>query len=352
MLTLDRAAFELAAADFDLAVSRTPGIDHFCSSAAWGLSADAALTSPRELWCRRGEHGWAVLARRRFDHGGSTLEPLELAWCLASPLICTGDPAAFAEELRLELAASAPLDVLVLGGLVPGSALTDALVSALKGRYRFRTDLVPPTRRFRASLDGGVPGFLRRRSPSFRTRLRQAERKALRAGVSFEPVAAETEADALALHARLCALEERSWKWAEGGGLAVPAMAAFYGEMLPRLARRGAVRVQVGRLAGEDVALIVGGVSETPDGVVYRGLSFSFDDAHRALSLGNLAQLAQITALTSASGPLVQLYDLGSEVEYKARWGELCLDTVTLVAVPRAPPRLDRTEVLDSPVRA
>jgi hypothetical protein len=351
VLTLDRAAFELAVDDFDLAVSLAPDVDAFCSSSAWTLSAHDAFKPPRELWCRKGEHGWALFARRRFEHGGASLEPLELAWCLASPLVCTGDATGFARELRLELAASAPFDVVVLAGLVPGSAFFAAIVSALEDRYRFRTDLVPPTRRFRASLDGGVPGFLSRRSKTFRTRLAQAERKALRAGVTFEPVVVTTEAEASALHARLVAMEQRSWKWNEGGGLAVPEMAEFYRSMLPRLARKGAVRAAVGTRAGEDVAIIVGGVSDTADGVVYRGLSFSFDDAHRPLSLGNLAQLAQIRALVERESVPVALYDLGSEVEYKARWGEVSMETVTLVAVPMTPPRLDRNEVLDSPVR-
>ena len=49
--------------------------------------------------------------------------------------------------------------------------------------------------------------------------------------------------------------------------------------------------------------------------------------------LGNLAQLQQITALADEG---VALYDLGSEVDYKRRWGEDCLETLTIVAIPRA----------------
>ncbi len=105
--------------------------------------------------------------------------------------------------------------------------------------------------------------------------------------------------------------------------------------MLPRLARRGAVRAQVGKRDGEDVAIVVGGVIDTPGGVAYRGLQFSFDDRLRPLGLGNVAQLAQIEALSREG---VALYDLGSDVDYKRRWGEGCLTTVTLVAVPRRLP--------------
>jgi CelD/BcsL family acetyltransferase involved in cellulose biosynthesis len=220
----------------------------------------------------------------------------------------------------------------LLAGLVETSALFGALVSELKGRYRLGVGVVPPTRRFRASLAGGVDGFLSRRSPTFRAGLRQAARKAAAAGVSFEPVVLGNEADAANLYARLLAVESRSWKGLAGDGLTLPEMRAFYAEMLPRLARTGAIRAHVGVRDGRDVAMIVGGVVDTPRGLVYRGLQFSFDDAYRSLSLGNLAQLAQITALAAEGAAL---YDLGSEVEYKRRWGELCLETVTLVAMPR-----------------
>jgi hypothetical protein len=288
---------------------------------------------PRTLFARRGESGWVTLAR--VDRVGvrPALEPLEAAWCLASPLAFSGDPAALARELAAELMRDEPSAVLFLAGIVETSSLFRALVTALAPAYRLSARVAPPTRRFRASLEGGVDGFLSRRSPSFRAGLRQAVRKASASGVRFEPVRVESEADATVLYARLLAVEARSWKGLAGDGLTLPEMQKFYAEMLPRLARKSAIRAQVGVCDGEDVAMVVGGVVDTAEGPVYRGLQFSFDDAHRSLSLGNLAQLAQITTLTAEG---VAIYDLGSEVEYKRRWGEQCFETVTLVAVPRA----------------
>jgi hypothetical protein len=332
VLAFDRLALEAASSEFDHAIRRTDDIDHFCSSSAWTFSADRALMPPRPLFARRTDDGWAALARVEHEAGRWSLEPLEAAWCLASPLACTGDAGRFTRDLAAELARHTPDDVLFLAGLVEPSALFRALVAALASQYHLSIDVVPQTRRFRASLRGGVDGFLTRRSPTFRTRLRQASQRATRSGVSFEPVTAHDGEGAAALYARLLALEARSWKGMEGEGLAVPQMRAFYAEMLPRLARTGAIRAHVGTLDGKDVAMIVGGVVATPEGLVYRGLQFSFDDAHRSLSLGNLAQLAQIASLADEG---VVLYDLGSEVDYKRRWGELCLETVTLVAVPR-----------------
>jgi CelD/BcsL family acetyltransferase involved in cellulose biosynthesis len=66
-------------------------------------------------------------------------------------------------------------------------------------------------------------------------------------------------------------------------------------------------------------------------GDTYRGLQASFDDDYARLSLGSLMHDRQIEAL-AAEG--VRAYDLGSEVEYKKRWGEEGLETVTVVAVP------------------
>ena len=137
----------------------------------------------------------------------------------------------------------------------------------------------------------------------------------------------------LSLYERVLAVEETSWKGREGNGLAVPEMAEFYRRMLPRLAREGAVRAHVARHEGRDVAVILGAVVDTPEGETYRGLQFSFDERYRSYSLGNLAQLQQITALADEG---VALYDLGSEVDYKRRWGEDCLETLTIVAIPRA----------------
>jgi len=336
MERLSREALEGALDAFDADVARTRDIDAFCSSSAWVIPAERALAPAREIHGWRSDAGWALLARRVHSEGWPCLTPLEASWCLASPFACpdASRAAELARDVARELAIAAKAEVLLLSGLAPGSAMQRALVAALAPGYEILGDVLPNATRFQASLEGGVDGFLSRRSPHFRARLRQAARRTARAGVVFEPARTETVADALALHERMVAVEARSWKGLAGEGLVVPSFAAFYRMMLPMLARRGALRAQVGRRDGEDVAIIVGGLIDTPDGVVYRGLQFSFDDRLRAHAPGNAAQLAQITALADEG---VALYDLGSDVDYKRRWGERTLSTLTLVAVPRAP---------------
>jgi CelD/BcsL family acetyltransferase involved in cellulose biosynthesis len=93
--------------------------------------------------------------------------------------------------------------------------------------------------------------------------------------------------------------------------------------MIPRLARRGALRVVFLKHDGRDVAYAFGGVL---DGV-YRGLQLSFDEAFRHLGLGNLAQYFMIEFLASNG---VEYYDLGSELDYKSRWGDEIFETVAL----------------------
>ncbi len=296
-----------------------------------------------------------LLARRRWESGVTSLEALESAWRLASPFAVNegSDTGRFADELVDEWRRSAPLDVLLLSGLAPGSRLFGELVRALASAYRLSTEAMPPTLRFRASLHGGIDGFLSRRSSRMRARLRAAERRAAAGGVSFESVAC-SEAGSRELYERLLALEARSWKGIEGDGLLGASMQAFYREMLPMLAEDGSLRAQIGRKDGEDVAMLVGALIETEAGKTFRGLQFSFDDRFRSLALGNLAQLAQIRALVD-EGAL--LYDLGSDVEYKRKWGEDAFETVTLVAVPHelrargAASKTDEGAVLDSPAR-
>src|SRR5438874_9138934 len=73
--------------DFDRAVALTPAIDRFCSSSAWILAAAGALMPPRVAFSFRGEHGYFAAMRGVHPAGFPYIEPVELAWGLASPMI-------------------------------------------------------------------------------------------------------------------------------------------------------------------------------------------------------------------------------------------------------------------------
>lgn len=303
------------------AVAATEGIDRFCSSLDWVLPAHEAFIPDHPLHLREGEHGFVTLARGFNPRIGRYLQPLEASWCLASPFVGT-HAAGLVDEFAGECASRLmDWDLLYLSGVGPDSELFREIIRAFGLRHRI--GLGHRTNRYVASLDGGLDGYLGRRSSKFRANLRRSQRMAQAAGITYEVVAGATEHDFPTLYDRILAVEERSWKGQSGTGILDGGMNTFYRIMLPRLARRGALRVLFAREGERDVAFVFGGLFEE----TYRGLQLSFDQALDRLSLGNLVQLEMIRALADEG---VLAYDLGSELDYKSRWAESCLETVTL----------------------
>jgi hypothetical protein len=313
-LSLDELDSESDA--FDARVLAAEQLDRFCSSTHWILPAAHGLMPPRNTWLHRGEHGYVALMRT--EHAGNAwLEPLEAMWGLACPII--GQDEGLVAEPAGALRDATPDAALMLCGLMRPSRRFELVARALAPRYHLR--LGPPARRFVASLEGGLDGFLARRTKNFRRALLRAVRRAADAGVEFV-------SDPSGDYERLLAVEQKSWKSQDGVGIIASEMVQFYRLMVPRLVRRGALRLCFARIGGEDVAYILGGVL----GDTYRGLQFSYAAANEALSLGNVCQYHQIAAL--AAEPAIRAYDLGSEVDYKRRWGEIVHETVTLLAFP------------------
>lgn len=323
-LTLEELDREADA--FDGAVDATPHIDHFCSSTRWILPACKALMPQRTSWIFRGQCGHVAMMRGQHPHGWSYVEPLEAMWGLACPLLGPSSRELAQELADLCRARELDWDVMLLSGLPLGSPLFHALVRSLFGRYELFQGQI--TRRHVASLDGGVDGFLGRRTRNFRKSLRRAERAARDAAIAFEPCHAHDPASALALYERVLAIEARSWKGREGVGINDGPMSAFYRDMLPRLAARDELRILIARQDERDIAFVLGGVC----GHTYRGLQFSFDAEYETLSLGNLCQLHQIAALCREG---VAFYDLGTTMEYKLRWAESTHDSVALIVRKR-----------------
>lgn len=307
------------AAAFDRAVAVTPEIDRFCSASAWVLAADAALMGPRTPWIWRSDAGWIATAKADRP-GGRYLEPLELAWGLACPIV-GADPVALVDALLRVASADPDWDALLLAGIAADGGHAWALRRGLRPGWRLGRG--PSTARYVASLDGGVDGFLGRRSRNFRKALRADQRAAAARGVHFEEVAVTPET-AEACLARILAIEALSWKGRSGAGIDQGAMRAFYEHMLPPLAERDAARLHIARVDERDAAFILGGVFAGE----YRGLQFSYDAELRSLGLGNLGQLRQIERLVDEG---VHTYDLGTAMEYKERWAEIVVETSLLV---------------------
>lgn len=311
---------------FDEVVASMPEIDHFCSSSAWILPAQAQLMPAREPWLFEDEHGYVAMMRGRHADGWRYVEPLESMWGLACPVIGRDSARLAASFARLCRERARDWDVALLSGVTPGSALGLSLIKQLAPRYELR--LGPRAVRHVADLGGGVDAFLARRSRNFRRSLRRALRDAEAAGIEFETVRATDAATALAAYERIVRVEARSWKGLVGVGIDSGTMHGFYRDMLPRLAAHDRLRVIFARHQEHDVGYILGAVFLG----TYRGLQFSFDAEARTLALGNLCQYRQIEALCREG---VTRYDLGTEMEYKRRWSDITHETISLIALRR-----------------
>lgn len=308
--------------DFDREVARTEGIDRFCSSTAWILSAAGALMPPRASFSFRGQHGYFAMMRGVHPAGFPYIEPVELAWGLAAPLIGP-DPLALVEEVVPVLAARRDWQLAILAGHTASGPQRRALDALLPERWERRRG--QPTIRHVASLEGGIDGFLARRSRELRKSLRKSLRAAEAEGLTFESVRAGT-AEGLALYERIQAVETSSWKSQEGVGISAGPMRAFYAAMLPRLCALGQQRTIFARHHGRDVGYILGAVM----GGEYRGLQFSYADELSRFGIGGLLQYHQVSELC---GEGVDRYDLGTEMDYKRRWAEDIMETEMLVLV-------------------
>lgn len=315
---------ELAAhtATFDAAVRATPQIDHFCSSSDWILPADAALMPPRAPYLWRGDHAWLAMARGDNRDGWTLLQSLEAAWGLACPIV-GANPGLVAEEVT-GLLRSRPQDwdVALFSGLPRSSSLFAALVRCFTPVFQLRGG--SPTRRHVASLEGGLDGYLSRRSRNLRKALRRSERLAKEERIEFEVAHCTTAAQADQAYARVLDVESRSWKGRKGIGIDQGGMCEFYRLMGRRLAVRGTHRLIFATRDGRDIGYVLGGVLDKS----YRGLQFSYDEKFRSMGLGGLLQLAQITELCDQG---FEEYDLGTDLDYKRRWADGTMDTVLLI---------------------
>lgn len=308
--------------DFDHEVSVTPAIDRFCSTTAWILAASTALMPVRAPFAFRGKSGYLAAMRGVHPAGFPYIEPVELAWGLASPLVGRDSEALVAEVVPL-LVARGDWQLAIFAGLAAEGPQRRALDRLLPRRWERRRGT--PTVRHVASLTGGVDGFLSRRSREVRKTIRKSLRAATEDGVTFESVRVPP-AEAATLYDRIQAIETRSWKAREGVGISVGPMRDFYARMLPRLCELGQQRTLFARRNDSDVGYILGAVFEGE----YRGLQFSYDDDLSRLGIGGLLQYHQVVALVDEG---VGRYDLGTEMDYKRRWAEEILETEMLVLV-------------------
>lgn len=328
---MHRSAAELdhPASFWNRAAAHSDQGDPFCCRTEWQLSLQETYFPRRRLVFRRNATSLLALAERRYPDLGPILEPLDSLWMFGSPLLGP-DALELLGALLAERRRSAEPATALVSGLMPGSALREALLERFLPDFEiFRVKTIQVCS---ASLEGGLDGFLARRSRPFRKRLRQAARHADANGLRFERFVPRTAAESDAAFARMLAVELTSWKGLAGRGIEEPTSSAFYAAMARRLAVSGSGRVIFARVAERDVGFIFGGLA----GAVYRGQQFSYAEDHATWSIGNLLQQEQIRWL--AEDGVVQ-YDLGPWMAYKEHWTERSIAMEALLLRPRSAAR-------------
>ena len=288
-----------------------PWLDPFCSSPYWGLPLCSAFQADSELVCYLGEKGLGVFAERTVP-GGVLTVPTDGMWLLGSPLL-SGDPIHFFQDLvtfwRTESRSKGIRQVLI-SGMFPGHPLEDSKLWSELSAWELE-----PSGRMIASLEGGLDGFMSRRSKNFRSRLRRTVKAAEEGGVTVEFMPSQaTAAECRILLRRLFQVEEQSWKGLSQRGIDQGGMKQFYQEMVPMLAADGRLRGLYLQREGQDIAYLLGAGF---DGY-FRGLQFSYL-AQESQGMGNVGQYYMIRRLVDEG---CNRYDLGQAMAYKTRWAE------------------------------
>ena len=310
----------------------TPGVSVPGSSPAWGGAAQQCLHLPgREAWVWQDEDHWVALARGPVEGLGVMVQTLEMAWGFACPVVGP-DPAGRGWTLlRRALSEIAPTaDGLLLGGIPRGGALEMTLRGALPHHYGRRWAVVAGTDEVVADLSTGVDAWRSRRSAKFLTNLRAAGRRAQAAGLTVEMLGGEclSESDVEAGWTRLVAADARSWKAAAGESVFQDAAhRQFYRQLVGGAGRAGRLRLAFlrGAEAGD-----VGYLAGYQEGEHFRGLQLGYDPAWAPCAPAHLLQEALLPHLVEAG---VRWYNLGMDIDYKARWADQRINLAQVVGL-------------------
>ncbi|MCR5814757.1 MAG: GNAT family N-acetyltransferase [Desulfovibrio sp.] len=294
--------------------------DPYCSEPDWVMSYHLTHGRKRPMLMLF-EHGNAViLAQEKMFNGEPVFVSPESSWLYDRPLLGADPLPLFFHAIDLieKHFGKNQMPPIILGGIWPHHPLSNELLFNLGHIFSFF--LYNQGKQCAASLEGGVDGFLSRRSPNFRAKLKKALRKAHAAAISYERVAPQTQAEVDATFSRMLKVEAQSWKGQEDNGILHPLAGEFYKELLRRQARKHTARVIFARHEACDIGFIFGGLT----GVIYRGQQFSYDLHWKEFSIGNTLQYEQISWLCE-EGAL--RYDMGPisgpKMSYKAHWTEL-----------------------------
>lgn len=298
----------------------TPAPDPFSASTHWQLAFRSARSPSLPVLVKATDEGLVQFGLRRTSSTpGRILGPIERLWEFGANLLGPAAPDMLAEIVADLIGVEGRLSMpLVFSGLDPAGARLGELHARFGEHYclRRRRSGVQCA----ASLEGGLDGFLSRRSANFRRNMRRQVRRADSAGITFERMIPQTPEAADAAFTRMFAVELVSWKGIDQCGMEDPDTSRFYRTLLRQLARSGDARVIFAAQDGLDAGYIFGGIL----GDFYRGQQFSFEERFSHLSIGNLLQFEQIRWLCEEGA---RRYDMGPlngcRMAYKRHWTEI-----------------------------
>lgn len=297
---------------------QTEEADPVCCGSAWQLAwLEASNPDARVLWMASDDS--AAIFTVAIEVGKPImLLPPESNWYFGSTLFGPDSG-----EMLWEM-----LETLENGGLgIPVIAILGACMRdsrewrTLRRTFARSADFYPQGvfHNAVASLEGGVDGWLSRRSANFRQKLKKALKAESTAGIAFEFHRPLTKNEGDALYARMLAVEEKSWKGRIGSGICERPSKIFYQGLLRRLIPDKNARIMFARHEEEDIGYIFGSTL----GGIYRGQQFSYDHEWAGHSVGNLMQYHVICELC---GENFTRYDMGAadgvKMAYKSHWTE------------------------------
>ena len=297
------STWEEAAAKLD------PG-DQFCSSPYWCVPFVQAFRSDSDIVVYQNSQDLGVFTEENLRDGVHYL-PAETMWMFGTPVLSVHPSVFLREFCAFSRRGQKGVRIVSLTGIYRESEL---LKDDFWRKYPHWEH--PAIVRRVADLEGGVDGFLGRRSKNFRSRLRRTIKKANSEQIitEFMPHRADPPT-AQALLKRVMNLEAQSWKGIAGMGVDRGEMARFYKAMIPMLAQSGRLRGLFLKRGDQDLAYLLGATF----GATFRGLQFSFLEQEQQ-GLGNVAQFFMIEAMVEEG---FRFYDFGQDMSYKARWAEL-----------------------------
>ncbi|AMK13060.1 hypothetical protein AWY79_17930 [Pseudodesulfovibrio indicus] len=292
--------------------------DPFCCAPEWQMSYHEAFNPGRRLLIEASGGNVLAFAEHAPSPDEIFLTPIEAHWCFGCPLLGHDAVPLFEELLpEIERRYAPRFPRIVISGVRPDGPLPARLIRAFADRFDFY--LLASSEQCGASLEGGLDGFLSRRSANHRKKLRKQRKRTQEQGVTFERHAPVAESEAAEVYARMLDVESRSWKGIGRCGMAETPALEFYDAMMRRLALLNGSRIIFARRDGRDIGFIFGGLA----GAVYRGQQFSYDDEWKEFSIGNLMQVEQVGWLCEEGAARYDMGPLsGPKMGYKSHWTE------------------------------